>query len=115
MKKTIVWVLVAANVALGSTLLWRATGSTANAAPAGQPAVRGKYTLIPGEASSASSIIYVFDAANERVGAISPDTKDVLVSMPTIALRDILDKVTDDQTPTNGKGQMPRPGYRPPR
>lgn len=118
MKRTIVYLLLATNLALGGTLVWRATGSTANAAQVGQTPVRGKYIMVPGEASSSSAIIYIFDAANERVGAISPDTKDTLVSMPTINLRDILDKAARDETPVNGNNRTP-PGRqgntRPPR
>jgi hypothetical protein len=109
MKKTLVWILIAANVSLAGTLVWRETGNTANAAQVGQPLSRGKYVLIPGEASSASSIIYVFDAANERVGAITPDTRDLLVSMPTIGLREIFEKGMKDQTPANNNGRNPAP------
>lgn len=123
MKKTLIWILVAANLSLGGTLLWRGTSNAATAAQVTKTPVRGKYTLIPGEASSSSSIIYVFDAANERVGAIAPDTKDMLVSMPTIGLADLFKEAQEKANaagnangnrngPNNGN---PRPGNRPAR
>ena len=107
MKKTLVWILIAANVSLAGTLVWRGTSNTATAAQVAPALSRGKYVLIPGEASGSSSVIYVFDAANERVGAITPDTRDLLVSMPTIGLREIFEKGMKDQTPANGNGRTP--------
>lgn len=121
MKKTLVWVLVAANVALAGTLGWRGIASnTANAqVGAAAPAARGKYVLIPGEASSSSSIIYIFDSANGRVGGMAPDARDTLVAMPTIALKPIFEAAAAGQTPANqqrgdhGYGTQPNAPARP--
>lgn len=116
MKKTLIWILIAANVSLGGTLVWRGTENTANAQVTKQLS-RGKYTLIPGEASSSSAIIYVFDSANERVGAVAPDNRDTLVAMPTIALRELFDKANEQPAPGNNPrpGNNNKPGNRPAR
>ena len=94
MKQTLVWILIAANVSLGGTLAWRGVrenvaSAQAAGAAAARPAERGKYVLIPGDSQQGVSIIYVFDAANRRLGAIAPDAKDMMSSMPVIQLEPV--------------------------
>ena len=102
MKKTLVWILVAANVSLAGTLAWRGIGpNTAEAQVAARPGL-GKYVMIPGESTIGVSIIYVFDSANNRIGAIAPDSKDMLSGMPTIQLEEVFGAAE--------RGQVPGPG-----
>lgn len=108
MKKTLVWVLLAANVALAGTLAWR--GVESNKANAQATPMRGKYVMIPGDSSASSAVIYMFDAANGRIGAVAPDNKNVLVSMPTIDIRPVFEAALNGQTPAagnNGRNATP--------
>lgn len=123
MKRTIIWVLAAANVALAGTLAWRGIGdNTAHAANAavqtGSRQNDGNYVLIPGESSLGVAIIYVFDANNRRLGAIAPDNQDKISGMPTIDLDPVFEAAERGNSGTGtggtrtgtGRPNQPRTG-----
>jgi hypothetical protein len=95
-KQQILWTLAVANVALAATLAWRGIApNTANAQRGGQGVntapQSGKYTMIPGSSQIGVSIIYVLDTVNNRIGAIAPNARETLDTMPTLALKPIFD------------------------
>lgn len=110
-KRSLIWVLAAANVALASTLAWRGikpNEAHAQAAP-GRPEP-GKYVMIPGSSQIGVSIIYFLDTANRRVGAIAPDAREAINVMPPLALDPIFDAA---QSGTGGPRVNPSPQGRP--
>ena len=112
MKRTIIWVLAAANVALAGTLAWRGIGENAAHAAQARQTEPGNYVLIPGGSTLGVSIIYVFDANNRRLGAIAPDAQDKITGMPT----QDLDLVFEGRNAnTGGGGGGGRTGQREPR
>jgi hypothetical protein len=124
MKHAIVWVLVAANVSLAGTLLWRGVQENAAHAQAATPAPAGtleagKYVLIPGQSTVGVSMIYVFDSANRRLGALAPDAKDTIQMMQTINLDDVFNDGANgpnsgpNNGPNSGPNNGPRPGNEP--
>ena len=70
-KRTMLWMLLAVNVALATALVWKIGGEpTAHA----QVRARGDYVMIPGKVSGASNgVVYVVDTRNGLLGAFIYD------------------------------------------
>lgn len=100
MKQSLIWVLLAANVALAGTLVLRGVNAkTAHAqVRAAEP---GQYVLIPAESQLGVGVVYVLDTGNRRLGAIAPDSQDKLAPMSTIALDPVFDAAANRQPPGN--------------
>ncbi len=113
MKQTVIWVLVAANLALAGTLAIRGIHEkTANAQA--QPRTTsepGKYVLIPADSQLGVGVIYVLDTNNRRLGAIAPDNQDKMAPMSTIALDPVFDSAENRSAtpnePRNRRGNQP--------
>ena len=107
-KQTIIWVLAAANVALASTLAWRGLKPNEAVAQTVRPEP-GKYTLIPGASQIGTSIIYVLDSANRRIGGFASDAREAINVMPTLALDPIFDAAANNAGPkVNPENQRPQ-------
>lgn len=108
MKQTAIWVLLAANLALAGTLVYRGVGANTAHAQVNRGNEPGKYVMIPAESQLGVGLIFVLDTANRRLGAVAPDNQDRLAGMATVALDPIFDAAENrSSTPAPAN---PRPG-----
>lgn len=108
MKQTVIWVLVAANVALAGTLAFRGIrDNTANAQAQPRSTEPGKYVMIPADSTLGVGILYVLDTSNRKLGAIAPDMQDKMSSMSSIALDPIFEAAENRR---NAQPNDPRKG-----
>lgn len=105
MKQTAIWVLLAANLALAGTLIYRGTSANSAHAQVNRGNEPGKYVMVPAESQLGVGLIFVLDTANRRLGAIAPDNQDRIAGMATVALDPIFD-AADNRAPAPN----PRPG-----
>jgi hypothetical protein len=113
MKQSVIWVLVAANIALAATLTVRGVRSnSASAQTPARAAEPGKYVLIPAESQLGVGLVFVLDTSNRRLGAIAPDNQDKMAGMATVALDPVFDAFENRSAPapagTNRRGNNPR-------
>ena len=99
MKQSVIWVLLAANVALAGTLAFRGINAKTAHAQAAKPVEPGKYVLIPADSQLGVGLVYVLDTSNRRLGAIAPDSQDKFVPMSTVELDQIFDSAENRQVP----------------
>lgn len=102
MKQTVIWVLVAANLALAATLTIRGVRSnTAEAQVGARTGDPGKFVMIPADSQLGVGLVFVLDTANRRLGAIAPDNQDKMAGMATVALDPVFDAAENRAAPAN--------------
>lgn len=89
MKSTVVWTLIALNVALLASFVWRLLPENTAQAQRAAVTTRGDYLLIPAEFNGVSSgIIVILDQANAQISAATyNESNNTVEMMPKIDLR----------------------------
>jgi hypothetical protein len=84
MRKQLTAALLLLNAALAAGLYLRSAANTADAQPVpGQTPRRAEFIAVPGAVSGlSSSVIFILDTGSATLGAIAPDNKGMLESMP---------------------------------